>query len=91
MTIEKMTIIEVNLSVLKLGSGPVLNIKKVYADYSATLTKILASMPVKMEDLENGNKLTYILSSTKCIEIKFVSAQGEINSLLAGFTFLETS
>ena len=55
--IEKMNIIEDKVSVLKLGSGPVLNVKKVYADYSATLPKILASMPVKMEDLVKGNRL----------------------------------
>jgi len=29
-TTEKMNIVEDNVSVLKLGSGPVLNIKKVY-------------------------------------------------------------
>ena len=73
--IEKMNIIEDKISVLKLGSGPVLNVKKVYADYSATLPKILASMPVKMEDLVKGNRLAYILFSTKCRQMKFVCSR----------------
>ena len=74
MTTEKINFVDDEDSVLKLGSGSVLNIKKVYADYSATLPNILASMPEKMKVLEKGNKLTYILFSAKCRQIKFVSA-----------------
>ena len=49
---EKMNIVEDKVSVLKQDSAPGLNLKKVYADYSVTLRKIL------------GKKLAYILFSS---------------------------